>query len=123
MIDVKELRIGNYINTMCENGIMLLDKIDGSDISEIEIYPMDRYPIPLTQEWLIKLGYVKGEEYGESKWTEWIRGELSILRSDGIISYPVDNEGNTELYRPIKSVHYLQNFIYFTEGEELTITE
>jgi hypothetical protein len=59
-------------------------------------------PIPLTEEWLLKLGFV---------WVE----DIKILK--GYLDDYIDGNSNTQL----KYVHQLQNLYFALTGEELTL--
>lgn len=57
-----ELRIGNYVNSSIEEiGILRVSTINNTYINGCDIKFL--HPIPLTEEWLIKLGFEKEEPY------------------------------------------------------------
>lgn len=81
-------------------------------------------PIPLTEEWLLKFGFVKqkgGGMGGQDQWAgmaswaikgNWLfRGQASCLRLVGYFNAQV------------KYVHQLQNLYYALTGEELTVKQ
>lgn len=121
-----ELRIGNFIKygadtlsvkQFTERTILL----NGLRDTLINIDSESAEPIPLTEEWLINLGFEKGlistgnkEEYGYSK------NLLMLLRfqeSDNWYAcpygYPIGIERTFH-------VHQLQNIFYALTGKELT---
>jgi hypothetical protein len=121
-----ELRIGNYVNVP---GIY-------KDISEVLEICEDRvnlsglklkfhafYPIPLTEEWLVRLGFGKIQDIYQ-------RHNKLLLSPQSDKSYEVKvwvsnhsfAEGlsrNNRLF--IRSVHQLQNLYFALTGEELTL--
>jgi len=122
MIKANELRIGNWVKTNSEwheNGISeihyisplnIIVRTNGVyqqyDINEIE-------PIPLTEEWLVKLGFVYNEYMYSynlniviSKNIEWI----------GIYSNRMDDDAE---FNAPKFVNQLQNLYFALTGQEL----
>jgi hypothetical protein len=141
MINPKELRIGNFIsdddgvlakiigfNTFphsvrCdeEEGCMLLVDCyhaNGAMRSGCETDSPECNPIPLTPEWLERMGYEKGTE-NAGNLICWRRGKLTIAK------WAVDKWqawiGTIDLYKSPQYVHELQNLTYSLTGEELTI--
>lgn len=142
MIDPRELRIGNLIyddeglsctvtglsphehlvrcdtEEGCQIIIDFID-IDGSVVSDYVVDSDSAYPIPLTEEWLLKLGFAHGS-FGID------RGELSII-TKGMDEYY--ENGRTYfnswciLEHQPEYVHQLQNLYFALTGEELTIKE
>lgn len=85
-------------------------------------------PIPLTPEWLERLGFIKQptEQYNDY----WKGGKFSSGRSSSFLlrESPVKSYGYLPLeykdvHAPIKYVHQLQNFYHALTGQELTIKE
>lgn len=76
-------------------------------------------PIPLTEEWLLKFGFVKiGTNY-ENKWLV-LWGNIKTKSIDFVLNEPHSRKRKiTEL----KHVHQLQNFYFALTGEELTIKQ
>ena len=85
-----------------------------NDTKSIRIYSQfDEFikPIPLTEEWLLRLGFESTNTYYFSKCNLHLQGDirgfhLVISRIDGI---------------KVKYVHQLQNLYFALTGEELTI--
>ena len=125
-LEVKELRIGNYYDN---NG-----KI--KQVTPATIWEHERIwcePIPLTEEWLLKLGFEKGnyKELDEKHFVEKSNTIKVIISGVGFwdvytdynpyqitfssgLNIITDNKG-------INHVHQLQNLYYALTGEELTI--
>ena len=118
-MEAKELRIGNYIDYQGHE--------IPCDIIDLELSGIDRKPIPLTEEWLIKFG---AKEYGSfGNWKQMIiegENELLICRifDKGIALFCLDRCHREELrfINKCEFIHRFQN-IAFELGEELTIKE
>ena len=130
----QDLRIGNYVyyenTTHIISGIMG-SKIyswwvkDGKPVIEYEqkdiggaqvenpyIDVISRHePIPLTEEWLIKLGI----EFKDKKHLYWVKGAFNLeLTEEGDVYFEVYSH-----YIDVKYVHQLQNLYFALTGEEL----
>lgn len=113
-----ELRIGNLI-LLNENTII--------SVSEMTVYNMihraesaDYKPIPLTEEWLLRFGWGKGEFDSEYMDNVSLKEEALSYNVDAkmlIIETPYHN---LEINH-IKYVHQLQNLYFALTGNELTI--
>ena len=113
-----ELRIGNWIQSSSNKEYQInlswyeccKDSTEGRDIQ------LDTFPIPLTEEWLIKFGFDRIIE--DDKGNEY----CNILYSlNGIDIWFYDEWKYFDLKQSIKSVHQLQNLYLALTGEELTI--
>ena len=118
-MEAKELRIGNYY-------IDIDDKL--TELSGYELYQMtikenteilgetEFRPIPLTEEWLLKFGFVF-DSYGE-----YCKGAYSLdneYTDKGVYIFVIQKE--TCLDIEIKYLHQLQNLYFALTNEELTI--
>jgi hypothetical protein len=109
MMNEEELRIGNYVN--------IEDTILRIDLQELYYNSSIMTPIPLTEEWLLKLGF-------ESMYSNYIvkAGDYynSIKQDCGkwIYSYDESDAGCYEL-KEIKYVHELQNLYFALNDKEL----
>ena len=83
-------------------------------------------PIPLTEEWLLKLGFVKDDNFGN-----WHLNHLEIYKKD-LSVIGIDNKGNIYWYfyaaddyyswtQKLDYVNQLQNLYFALTGKELTI--
>jgi len=131
-INVKELRIGNYIEAGWEQeidrGNGIIEDVECSEVVDFMGYdPYDDYiwagglqgqeyddyrPIPITEEWLEKFAFKKVTSSAFGKST----GVGNIL----IEHTPSYHWVGWSQY-PIRYVHQLQNLYYALTGEELTI--
>jgi hypothetical protein len=124
MIKPQDLRIGNLV----------IDCQEVKTINKDHFYEDEYcnnlqgvYPIPLTKEWLVRLGFEKRKRFdkvkhGESVFT-WNKGYDFILNLEKF-----DNEDsfcvcfkyqNTTMF--IRSVNQLQNLYFSLTNKELTI--
>jgi hypothetical protein len=106
-----ELRIGNWGHSGITKEDFIIEAHDivnisgGFDNGKVQ-------PIPLTEEWLVKFGFVKNNsgfyeqkrftyhpEYGWKILSQWIKGWVNVAE--------------------IKYVHQLQNLYFALTGEEL----
>lgn len=126
-----ELRVGNYVNVMREDQspfkIDFFEYLNESDckiakrqfIGNSEVHPLTWYfndlsPIKLTDEWILKLGYIAIDPIFSDRPTIFTKGIHKIW-------HPFD-QFLDDVYRfEIKYVHKLQNLYFALTGEELTI--
>lgn len=145
MIDVKELRYGNLIQNvqkrLCEvYGIFPNDRevfvktiSDEGKPRTISYYSEEVVPIPLTEEWLIRLGFIE-QEYDYEKIYSLngvdvytVQFHISkdykgLFHVSTIEESSMDGSGySNTLGIPLMYVHSLQNCWYFLTGEELQI--
>ena len=137
-MNAKELRLGNFVKDRGKKVIRIdfLEHIqDGYDtkfgqlvyLEGTEVHPMTEYsefanPIPLTEEWLIKLGFGKSDDHVMS--IMCVDDELSIEYDYHFnrCFLVINAENNTELkwLKHIQYVHQLQNIYFALTGEDLT---
>lgn len=109
-----ELRIGNWVNSRIEVGVFYDVMVTKNDFSgNIDLFK----PIPLTKEWLVKLGLKNG--FSDLQFTIKVTENCSM-------SVFINQNGNNcyigdELEVRIEYVHQLQNLYFALTGEELTI--
>jgi hypothetical protein len=135
-MDAKELRIGNYYAIALEDGIHY-PKIEELKINEFGNYSSNGHnlelaakPIPLTEEWLFKFGFLKGAtkdfnfnnlncRYGKA-YIFCNHLLNSNFRSTGIaIEDEHENQEMSIGLNNIEYVHQLQNLYFALTGEEL----
>jgi len=140
MIAVNELRVGNYVMDR-GNKILSIDRIVGYKIEcdvknmptktehglPIFYHPYTEYfehlqPIPLTEEWLVKFGFIT-----ETGWDDMIFWVIPLESNNRDRFELFETESGYELPSGTicKYVHQLQNAYcchYFT-GQELTLKQ
>ena len=105
-----ELRINNYVYIGINNFVMHLNEEDYENLVIFKTW--DRLnPIPLTEEWLIKLDFNK------------FPGSYPLFNKDNFWACELINVGFLKIEHlelTIKYVHQLQNLYFALTGEELT---
>lgn len=125
MIEAKELRIGNFINlTKDDFKSVKVWELDAFDIYESsETNCVDIQPIPLTEEWLVKLGGKVLED--DCYYFELTNDEILAVESSDFsygIYESIDDSNSGKgysTYRLLESVHQLQNLYFELTGKEL----
>ena len=119
-----ELRIGNYIlyqnqkeckvSSIGSNGFETeyIGKSQPNGSNDIREYQ----PIPLTEEELIKLGFIKKRNLGDLFFEKWVF-RLFVDHKGFYLFIDCDYE-----YGIVEHVHELQNLYFALTGEELTHT-
>ena len=110
----RELRIGNYVyDTKSEVNIINLEAL-----TYICKEPLNQVkPIPLTEEWLLRFGFIECSDNGELKGNDRFFINSKLKGSIGLSPKFTYSLTGTRLYY----VHQLQNLYYALTGEELTI--
>ena len=110
-----ELRIGNLVyrkKTVIEVDIVILSSICTLENQNIELYK----PIPITEEWLQKFGFVRlGNQetwFGRALWN---KGVFAIMHGYGTTNGQRTRYNTTEF----DYIHQLQNLYFALIGEEL----
>lgn len=123
MIDVKELRIGNWVMNQSGNfkNIPVREpcQINMDDFAWVDLY----LPIPLTEEILLKCGFDKHPiEFEFLTEPIWKNKFIELWEVGGDPNqYQVAIIGKM-IPMIIRSVHQLQNLYYCLTGKELTYT-
>ena len=124
-----EWRIGNYIYNYI-NGYRCLCKVNSIDINGIRVwdfikevkddtnqsYTYETFPIPLTEEWLLKFGFKKDGMYYENEHVQ-----LSKMTAKNGYDYYCSDLDFSVFITEIKYVHSLQNLYFALTNEELCI--
>lgn len=142
MIQTNELRIGNYIvfedcvyawdisdetiqnaldNGVYARGISKIEEIRSYDVmSNGKLYLFNNvYPIPLTEEILLKCGFSKIGNSGLVGGTTYQDDNMTLLFGQGdAIYFHADTR-----YMPINSLHQLQNLYFILNNKELEVNE
>ncbi|MFY8170930.1 MAG: hypothetical protein ACOVK2_07450 [Candidatus Fonsibacter sp.] len=107
-MDEKEVRIGNYVN--------IEDTILRIELQELYYNASIMTPIPLTEEWLLKLGFdLINNEYHQSRNHE-LKLYWTVNKNKMI---PEFNEKRFVTGYDFKYVHQLQNLYFALTGKEL----
>ena len=101
---VEELRVGNLVCT--RSGFEFLVE------PQMIVEPFGLYPIPITEEWLIKVG---AEEWPHKKYRKFKIGMLMIGSTNNMETFSIVNLN----MKHFKYEHQLQNLYHALTGEEL----
>ena len=114
-----ELRIGNLVDSKLVGGFALRSE----NLSDFDNGFIELEPIPLTEEWLLKIGFEKSggkvDNEGDIRYVIFDEIESTIY-----VSYGSNFVGNCDSgFCYIEHVHQLQNLYHALTGEELIIKE
>ena len=119
-LKVSELRMGNYVNYDVMESVYKVRGIgkdclwlNGTEFGGpggIDLFS----PIPLNEEWLVKLGFVRDGSY-------WSHPYLNLAIHKTIHEEEVIMIPNRRFALDLKYVHQLQNLYFALTGEELEI--
>lgn len=124
-MQAKELRIGNLV----EDEYKRVQTIAGIEIDPFSEYSIDFvgeswahiskvFPIPLTEEWLIKFGF-EISRTGFARKNDFQIGNITIEEN---YQYEYANGSIGKwILKDVKYVHQLQNLYFALTGEELTL--
>lgn len=134
-MNANELRIGNLFDlpVRCKNEVAeYLEKqldteyfpvcaIEKDQLrlfidEELEFYYSDLIPIPLTEEWLLKFGFIWSESHG--LWILKSSGSFNLCENSGYYKLSFYNNLIGEQFN---SVHQLQNLYFALTEKELEI--
>lgn len=121
-MDPKEYRIGNLLRDKVSKTLLEVIELTKEDIVthviDRSMFPLkdgwSLEPIPLTHEWLIKLGYTSDEPILSEKPSFYRKGNHKIW-------CPFDQFLDDYYRFEIKYVHQLQNLYFATQQEELKL--
>lgn len=135
MIERKQIRVGNLIADKNGNEVSVLDiymtgegyslRVMGVKVGIPDPQPIESFkPIPLTEEWLVKLGFEKVISNAVDfigrpmKIVDFNLGSWTVNDEKGKYTFCVESAlGLTD----IQYVHQLQNLYFALTGTELTI--
>ena len=116
MIEAKDLSIGNLVfvyDTGYEKWLPIKIKKENFN------YSLKNFkPIPITEEWLLRFGFVDNVIKLNSEWL-YLKIELNVQNFDNVLIG--DNRNGIRLPYKLEFVHQLQNFYHSLTGEELKI--
>lgn len=126
MIDARELRIGNIVEPITMSPIMVTGITQQKTLDGIFTLIFVDYgesflqehlnPIPLTEEWLIKLGFEKDVDFEQQIEADYTREILMVNVRNGVY-YIMFNGLKIE----IRYVHSLQNMYFCLLNKELCV--
>lgn len=147
MIDIKELRVGNYVAEILVDGIENMNthsvntdedfpiiQITAKDIFRLSKKRKPKFPyidiaaIPLTEEWLLNFGFEKRDiKHGDGSVSMgvYINNPIIIIIDEDFIvcrSRP-DNKSKWNYINSVKYLHQLQNLFYCLSGKELELNK
>jgi len=109
-LSAADLRIGNLVHNI--NEVIKIECIDpGNNEVNYEIPFNIIFGIPLTEEWILNLGFTKSLIFN----SYYINSDIEINIFDNIFWYDTKNDSIE-----IKTVHDLQNLFYAITKTELT---
>tara|TARA_R110002012_G_C11412052_1_gene587177 strand:+ start:281 stop:670 length:390 start_codon:yes stop_codon:yes gene_type:complete len=128
-MESKELRIGNWVNFIPDNGNFIVSEIDAFNSWSKTINglcPDDIKPIPLTEEWLLKFGFViHNKPHGYTEYIKYKKGTRQYLHKLFTFKEYNDWDGkfgfSGTIQTELNHVHELQNLYYALTKKELTI--
>ena len=123
-----ELRIGNLVKWSALLNITETEhRITAQDLVNLESFKIRVEPIPLTEEWLQKMGFVRlgnkpiYEYYGDHKNNfgnpVYFINENQYIATNGSFKYVFINDVRV----PCAHVHTFQNLVFALTGEELEV--
>ena len=114
-----ELRIGNYIQWNNFKEARIMNDKDFSVVyqSLLEMNCEEIKPIPITEEWLLKLGFVSNPYQDRYEIGKDIKLHVECDKTKGEVMLWIEDLSH------IKYVHQLQNLCYLMFNEELTINQ
>lgn len=115
-MEARELRIGNYYHWSAE-GKNYPMQVDAKDFSNDNYKNFE--PIPLTEDWLLKFGWVWNEEC--NSFEKYPNGDSRMHLAKSTFGYNMFNYVlKAVIKNDIRYVHQLQNLFYSLTGSELT---
>jgi len=124
-LQASELRIGNLVKHDGKIGAVCViyeDAINFTDeTSLVGWYTLEfdseteLKPIPLTEDWLLRMGFKKEYEYYTFPGTE------TILLDPNLKCFTTGDDNCSVFFKTPEYVHQLQNLYFALTGEELTI--
>lgn len=124
-MNVTQFRLGNYVQNI-KGDILRVELLDIQDSADTSITAWGVknsafgssddmiFPIPLTEEILLKCGFREKERY-------FIKDYIQLLKPIGVHSYRHILFSNGKRSVEIQHLHQLQNLYFALTNEELTI--
>lgn len=135
MIKARDFRINNYVDLYKNDIHYCISVIKNIDNNGINKYLPSEYegvfgnsindellikPIPLTEEWLLKFGWGKGEY--DTEYVDNVSLKQECLSYNvGAKMFCIETNGDIMEIKHIRYVHQLQNIFYCLTGQELEL--
>ena len=126
-----ELRLGNLVDVINEEGLVhgyTVFAISNDSISVMKdgigmvVEPKDLSPITLTEDWVVKFGFIKSNDKALPIIDTYEKDGL-VFDSDFVLTIEGKEGDLHSVGNPSKYVHQLQNLYLALTGTELTIKE
>jgi hypothetical protein len=128
-MNAKDFRIGNYIHYHIEDRMDErkewdeLSQIDYDDLRCLTTYEdnSEYRPIPLTEEWLLKFGFVSERTAFLMGFHNKLFSGLISVEYDKLVQMHIISIGEFKDITRVAFIHELQNVIHALTGEELIL--
>lgn len=122
MIDSKEILPGNYFNIHHNNQLQLCVIVKAleepyfivsilSTNERTAVNPVELEPVPLSEEWIRKFGFMPGEIIDH--WTAQVDGQMAVLKHNGPnLGWTLMHNTGHPTREKCLHVHHLQNDYY-----------
>lgn len=124
MIQANELRIGNWFTIGTSNPFQItgiFPEYVWALINETDFPVKDLSPIPLTPEWLLRMGFEENDSWTYFKIGLSDDSDFTLRSELEPNTYTLYNILGTDLAIYIRTVHQLQNLYFAMTGSDLTI--
>jgi hypothetical protein len=130
MIQATELRIGNLFQWISTNGIAEVLDIETTTKKRVNINGVqisDLKPIPLTEDWFFKFGFLNCKKNGSNYFADRIDdpndATMRFAHPDSDWIYSIGDDNHGVIFNKISYVHQLQNLYFALTGKELTLKQ
>ena len=124
MIQANELRVGNLLNYDTAEGDVVTATIGWQYIQwateDPKGFNLVHSPIPITEEWLIKLGFKQYHDFKIIYDLMPLCGFGYDISTKQVVILEKGNPNSHWIERKIEYVHELQNLYFALRGQELT---
>jgi hypothetical protein len=121
---INNILLGGIVTSINKNSFRVFDGYSHFDSEAMIEDWLGGQPIPITGDWLLKLGFDKfGSFYSVFYGSNY--HSFTIKSKDGDLRFDIDEHGiiTTSIkYNHIRYVHQLQNLYFALKGEELIVT-
>lgn len=120
MIKLNDIRHGNYLEWNKQEFVVRYIYNTCAE-GELWVKPYNElHGIPLTEEWLLRLG---AKKYGDKVWLPLtnLKSEFHFEIHEKEIVTSIESDFSALILDPVKYVHQLQNLYYALTGDELCV--